>query len=208
MNTGPVWSSSSMVQCPRSEVGMTSKSLHLHRSSQARLQKSPGDHRWPEISHRWHKGTIGHHLRPSGSEGSTGSTRQSPTKSKVESVWHCEAWSMWTTLKYEHRSCWNTWRPNCMCPSPTMAGALHLPYMFLTCQLIDTISGGSMWTCSGWHRLSKYFPIFLSILQHSSCFSSCFPVQLAILQAKSMFPRSSLGSWQDLGLRLRWPLSR
>ena len=28
---------------------------------------------------------------------------------------------------------------------------------------------------TGMHRLSKYFPIFLRILQHSSWFSSCFP---------------------------------
>ena len=129
--------------------------------------------RWPEISHRtWHKGTIGHHLRPWG---------LNPTKSdKVESRVAVTLWGLKHVddTKVRAQKLLEHLTTELHVPKPnhgrSLTSSLHLPYIFLTCQLIDTISGGSMWTCSGWHRLSKYVPIFLRILQHSSCFSSCF----------------------------------
>ena len=160
--------------------------------------------RWPEISHRtWHKGTIGHHLRPWG---------LNPTKSdKVESRVAVTLWGLKHVddTKVRAQKLLEHLTTELHVPKPnhgrSLTSSLHLPYMsahwhdfrrvnvnmFRMAQVVKV--------CSDFSPHSAAFIVFFIV------FSSCFPVQLAILQAKSMFPRSSLGSWQDPGLGLRWP---
>ena len=182
---GPVWSSAhggwddfKVVASPQIISGPWLVA-HVSCRHYMCLPKNTDDLRFPTR-------TPGHNLTPKGRHMAP---PQSQSRIKSHKVDVTEAWNMWMTPKYERRSCWNTWRPNCMCPSPTMAGALGPwglgalgpwglwalgPCMFLTCSWpvgSDTISG--------------YF--------------ECEHVMAQIVVS----PRSSLGSWQDLGLRLR-----